>query len=170
MDLQANMGTCGAGISTAMGQVLCFHVPSAQKTQFTGEGNSWKNHVKKLRGRETIYLAGLEAVGTTSANIPVCVPPILAGWCTSGVVKGSRDRGRSVEIRAEGLGSKPCCYSHLWLALGGACSPMPSIRSFNNCFPPTAAFCIHEGPSYIHTGIYWAAIRATLRKVSTAYP
>ena len=60
-----------------MGQVLCFHVTSAQKTQFTGEGNSVKNHLKKLRGRETIYLAGLEAVGTTSANIPVCVTPIL---------------------------------------------------------------------------------------------
>ena len=86
-----------------MGQVLCFHVTSAQKAQFTGEGNSVKNHLKKLRGRETIYLAGLEAVGTTSANIPVCVPPILAGWCTSAVVKGSRDQGRSVEVREEGI-------------------------------------------------------------------
>ena len=97
------MGTCGAGISTGMGQVLCFHVTSARKTQFTGEGNSWKNLLKKLRGRETIYLAGLEAVGTTSANIPICVPPILAGWCTSGVVKGSRDQGRSVEVREEAI-------------------------------------------------------------------
>ena len=59
--------------------------------------------MKKLRGRETIYLAGPEAVGTTSANFPLCVPPILAGWCTSGVVKGSRDRGRSVEVGAEGI-------------------------------------------------------------------
>ena len=97
------MGTCGAGTSTGMGQVFCFHVPSARKTQLTGEGNSWKNHLKKLRRRETIYLAGLEAVGTTSANIPICVPPILAGGCTSGVVKGSRDQGRSVEVRAEGI-------------------------------------------------------------------
>ena len=37
-----------------------------------------KNHSKKLRGRETIYLAGLEAVGITSANVPICVAPILS--------------------------------------------------------------------------------------------
>ena len=61
-----------------MGQVLCFHVTSAQKAQFTGEGNSVKNHLKKLRGRETIYLVGLEAVGITSANVPICVAPILS--------------------------------------------------------------------------------------------
>ena len=61
--------------------------------------------MRKLRGRETtsIYLAGLEAVENTATNIPICVPPILAGWCTSGVVKGSRDQGRSVEVRAEGV-------------------------------------------------------------------
>ena len=58
-----------------MGQVFCFHVRSARKTQFMGEGNSLKDHLKKLRGRETIYLAGLEAVGTTSASIPVCAHP-----------------------------------------------------------------------------------------------
>ena len=98
------MGTCEAGISTAMGQVLCFHARSARKTQFTGEGNSSKNHLRKLRGRETIYLAGLEAVGTTSANIAICVPPILAGWCASGAVEGSRDRGRSGEVRAAEFG------------------------------------------------------------------
>ena len=79
-----------------MGQVLCFHVTSALKTQFTGERNSVKKHLKKLRGRETIYLAGLEAVENTATNIPICVPPILAGWCTSRVVEGSRDRGRRV--------------------------------------------------------------------------
>ena len=59
--------------------------------------------MRKLRGRETIYLAGLEAVENTATNIPICVPPILAGWCTSRVVEGSRDRGRSVEVRAEGI-------------------------------------------------------------------
>jgi hypothetical protein len=67
----------GVGISKGMSQVLCFQVRSARKTQFTGEGNSLKNPLEKLRGRETIYLAGLEAVGTTSANNPVCNPPIL---------------------------------------------------------------------------------------------
>ena len=103
MFLQVHMGMCWAGIPTGMGHVPCFHMTSAQKTQFMGEGNCSKNHLKKLWGRETIYLAGLEAVGATSANTPVCVPPIIAGWCTSGVVKGSRDRGRSVEVRVDGI-------------------------------------------------------------------
>ena len=76
-----------------MGQVLCFHVTSAQKTQFTGEGNSVKNHLKKLRGRETIYLAGLEAVGTTSANNPICVPAILGRVVHSWSCEGNQAEG-----------------------------------------------------------------------------
>ena len=105
MLLQVNMGTCGAGISTGMGQVLCFHVPSARKTQFTGEGNSSTNHLKKLRGRETIYLAGLEAVGTTSANIPVCVPPILGRVVHIRSCKGKQGEGPKDGLRD--FASKP---------------------------------------------------------------
>ena len=76
-----------------MGQVLCFHVPSARKTQFTGEGNSSKNRFEKLRGRETIYLAGLEAVGTTSANNPVYVAAILGRVVHSWSCKGKQGEG-----------------------------------------------------------------------------
>ena len=88
-----------------MGQVLCFHVPSARKTQFTGEGNSWKNLLKKLRGRETIYLAGLEAVGTTSANIPDCVSPMLGRVVHNWSCKGKQGEGPKDGVRD--FASKP---------------------------------------------------------------
>jgi hypothetical protein len=99
------MDTCGAGISTEMGHVLCFHVPSARKIQFTEEGNSSTNHLKKLRGRETIYLAGLEAVGTTSANIPICVPPILGRVVHIRSCKGKQGEGPKDMVRE--FASKP---------------------------------------------------------------
>ena len=76
-----------------MGQVFCFHVRSARKTQFTGEGNSLKNRLEKLRGRETMYLAGLEAVGTTSANNPVCVAAIPGRVVHSWSCEGKQAEG-----------------------------------------------------------------------------
>ena len=151
------MGRCWGGISTEMGQVLCFHVTSAQKTQFTGEGNSVKNHLKKLRGRETIYLAGLEAVGITSANVPICFPPILGRVVPIRSCKGKQEEEPKHGVREFGL--IPCCYSHLWLALGQASSLMPSIRSVNNCFPPLRQqSALMRGPHiyciYIYIYIY----------------
>ena len=86
-----------------MGRVLCFHVSSAQKTQFTGEGNSSTNHLKKLRGRESIYLAGPEAVGTTSANIPICVPPILGRVVHIRSCKGKQGEGPKDGVGEFGL-------------------------------------------------------------------
>jgi hypothetical protein len=54
-------------------------------------------------------------------------------------VHNRRDAGKQGEGPRDGvreLVSKPYCYSHLWLAVGGACCTMTSIRSFNEYFPP----------------------------------
>ena len=73
-----------------------------RETAFTespasGKGDSIKNHLKQLRRRKTIYVMGLEAVGITSATVPIAFLLYLAGCCTSAVAKGSSGRGRSME-------------------------------------------------------------------------
>ena len=133
MFLQAHMGTLGWNFNrNGSGSVFSRDVRS--ESPVYGGGKLCEKSFEKLRGRETMYLAGLEAVGITSANVPICVPPILGRVVHIRSCKGKQEEEPKHGVREFGL--IPCCYSHLWLALGQASSLMPSIRSFNNCFPP----------------------------------